>query len=202
MSATKPTLIEEVRRRQIVDTAIETIAAQGYSNTTLGAIAAAAGVSTGVISYHFKNKDDLIEQSIRKLYEAPNEHVMSRVEAELTCRGRLRAYIEANVEFMRGHRTHSVALIYSFGSISSEETRHRVMTRQHAKIRKYLSRLLKAGQDAGEFGPFDADTLSQIIFAALEGLMLQWVLDEEAIDLELGAQEVIALAESRILRKV
>ena len=199
MNANRPTLIKEVRRKQIIDTTIETIAANGFSNTTLGGIAKQAGVSTGVITYHFKNKDDLIEQSIRKLFEAPNAHVVSRVEGESTHRGRLRAYIEANIEFMRDHRSHSVALIYSFGSISSEEKRHRVMTRQHAKIRRYLSKILRAGQDAGEFGTFDSDTLSLILFAALEGLMLQWVLDEEAVDLARGTEELIAMAESRML---
>ena len=199
MNANRPSLIKEVRRKQIIDTTIETIAAYGFSNTTLGGIAKQAGVSTGVITYHFKNKDDLIEQSIRKLFEAPNAHVVSRVEGESTHRGRLRAYIEANIEFMRDHRSHSVALIYSFGSISSEEKRHRVMTRQHAKIRRYLSKILRAGQDAGEFGTFDSDTLSLILFAALEGLMLQWVLDEEAVDLARGTEELIAMAESRML---
>ena len=208
----KPTLIEEVRRRQIVDAAIETIALRGFSKTTLNDIAKQAGVSTGVITYHFKNKDDLIEQSIKKLLEAPNSYVVARVDAQSTHPERLRAYILANIEFMRDHRSQSVALIYSFGSIGhptggsgqtagsgSEQERHRVMARQHARIRKYLTKILKAGQEAGEFGAFHADTIAQILFAALEGIILQWVFDEEAIDLGLFADELIQIAERHVL---
>ena len=194
-----PTLIEEVRRKQIVDTAIETIAERGFSHTTLNDIAKKAGVSTGVITYHFKNKDDLIEQSIKKLLDAPNAYVISRVDKQSTHRDRLRAYITANIEFMREHRSHSVALIYSFGSIGSEHERHRIMARQHAKIRKYLAKILRAGQEAKEFGAFHAETVAQILFATLEGLMLQSVLDEDAIDLTLCAEELIHIAERHVL---
>lgn len=194
-----PTLIEEVRRRQIVDSAIETIAQRGFSHTTLNEIAKKAGVSTGVITYHFKNKDDLIEQSIKKLLDAPNAHVIARVDEQSTHRDRLRAYIIANIEFMREHRSHSVALIYSFSSIGSEPERLRLMARQHAKIRRYLTKILKAGQEAEEFGAFHAETVAQILFAALEGVMLQWVLDEEAIDLALCADELIQIAERHVL---
>ncbi len=194
-----PTLIEEVRRRQIVDTAIETIAQRGFAHTTLNDIAKQAGVSTGVITYHFKNKDDLIEQSIKKLLEAPNDFVVTRVDKQSSHRDRLRAYITANIEFMREHRSHSVALIYSFGSIGSEQERHRIMARQHAKIRKYLTKILKAGQDTGQFRDFHAETVAQILFAALEGVMLQWVLDEQAIDLTVCADELIQIAERHVL---
>lgn len=194
-----PTLIEEVRRRQIVDSAIETIAQRGFSHTTLNEIAKKAGVSTGVITYHFKNKDDLIEQSIKKLLDAPNAYVISCVDEQSTHRDRLRAYITANIEFMREHRSHSVALLYSIGSIGSAQERHRIMARQHAKIRKYLAKILKAGQEVEEFGAFHAETVAQILFAALEGVMLQWVLDEEAIDLALCADELIQIAERHVL---
>jgi len=194
-----PTLIEEVRRKQIVDITIETIAQRGFAQTTLSDIAERAGVSTGVITYHFKNKNDLIEQSIKKLLDAPNVYVVSRLKGLTTHLDRLRTYIVANIDFMREHRSHSAALIYTFGSIGSQQERHRIVTRQHTKIRKYLTKLLKLGQEAGEFGAFHAETLAQVLSAALEGIMLQWVLDEEGIDLSLCADELIQIAERHIL---
>ena len=50
--------IEEARRRQIIDTAIRTIATRGYSRTSLAEIAREAGISKGVISYHFEGKGE------------------------------------------------------------------------------------------------------------------------------------------------
>jgi len=191
----KKSLIEDLRRKQIVDTAIRTIATRGFANTTLNNIAEEAGVSTGVITYHFRNKDDLIEQSIKKLFEAPNEYVISRVNEKQSPREKLRAYIAATIRFNMENRDHSVALLYSFSSITSQEHRQEVIVKHHAKIRRFLERILRDGQAAGEFGRIDAAVLAQIIFGAIEGLLTQWVLEPETIDLARATKQLIDMIE-------
>ena len=61
----KPTLIEEVRRKQIIDTAIEAIAQDGFAQTTIAEIAKRAGVSKGLLYLYFKTKEDLFKAVIR-----------------------------------------------------------------------------------------------------------------------------------------
>ena len=62
----KGSFIEQARRSQIVDTAIRTIAQRGYSQASLAEIAREAGISKGVISYHFEGKDDYIMMRCNK----------------------------------------------------------------------------------------------------------------------------------------
>src|SRR4029077_895780 len=50
----------ETSRQQVLDAAIRTLAKRGFANTSVSDIADAAGMSKGVVHYHFKNKDDLI----------------------------------------------------------------------------------------------------------------------------------------------
>lgn len=195
----KPSLIEEVRRRQIVDTAIRTIATRGFANTTLNDIAEEAGVSTGVITYHFRNKDDLIEQSIRKLFEAPNEYVIGRVDQEKRYRDKLRTYIGSTIRFNVEHRDHCVALLYSFSSISSQEYRQEVIAKHHVKIRRFLETILREGQAAGEFRRLDAPALAQIVSGAIEGLLTQWVLDPESTDLSRASKLLIEMVERQVV---
>lgn len=47
-------------RAAILEAAMDLMARQGFSRTTLDEIAAAAGVSKGAIYWHFKGKDDLL----------------------------------------------------------------------------------------------------------------------------------------------
>lgn len=195
----KPTLIEEVRRKQIVETAIETIAARGFSQTTLGEIARTAGVSTGVITYHFKNKDELIEQCIKRLFEVPNNFVVERVESQRRYADRLRTFIEANIEFMLRNRSHSAALVHSFGALNSEKERKRIMALQHTKIRNFLVRILEGGQSRKEFREFPTQTIAQLVLGTLEGIMIQWILDEKEIDLPLCAEELVEMVNRRVL---
>jgi AcrR family transcriptional regulator len=61
------TFIETARRAQIVDTAIDLLAEHGYPDTSCAKIAKRAGLSsTGMISYYFAGKDDLIREVIAK----------------------------------------------------------------------------------------------------------------------------------------
>ena len=60
------TLTEQARRAQIVSAAIGTIADLGYRNATFAQIARRAGLSsTGLISYHFAGKEELISEVVR-----------------------------------------------------------------------------------------------------------------------------------------
>ena len=61
----RPTFTEQARRAQIVSAAITTIAEVGYRNASFAQIAKRAGLSsTGLISYHFASKDELIGEVV------------------------------------------------------------------------------------------------------------------------------------------
>lgn len=52
---------------RIIDAVVKTVAAHGISGTTLANVAAAAGVSQGVLVFHFKSKDGLLTETLRRL---------------------------------------------------------------------------------------------------------------------------------------
>ncbi|MFC7649884.1 TetR/AcrR family transcriptional regulator [Streptosporangium lutulentum] len=97
------TFIEEARRSQIVACAIEVIATLGYANASLSRIAKLAKVSTGVISYHFGGKDELIQAVVAEVAGIATELMTPRIVSQATAADALRVYIEANLEFMRLH---------------------------------------------------------------------------------------------------
>lgn len=51
----------EESRRQVLDAAIRTIAERGIAGTSVQDIADAAGLSKGVVHYHFESKQELLE---------------------------------------------------------------------------------------------------------------------------------------------
>ena len=50
----------EASRQQVIAAAIQTLAKRGLAQTSVSDIADAAGMSKGVVHYHFKSKDDLL----------------------------------------------------------------------------------------------------------------------------------------------
>ncbi len=59
----------DVRRQQLIEAAIEVLARKGYSALTVIDVAKAAGLSAGIINFHFESKDKLLAASLRFLAE-------------------------------------------------------------------------------------------------------------------------------------
>ena len=59
----------EFRKQQLIEATLDCIDKLGLSQTTLGRIAKQAGVSQGVVVFHFQTKDALLEQALRYLSE-------------------------------------------------------------------------------------------------------------------------------------
>ena len=192
--------IETVRRKQIVDTAITTIAARGYSKTSLAEIARGAGISKGVISYHFRGKSELVEEILSHLLREPAEFIKARVDAADRATDNIRAYLEANFEFAKTHRRQLLALVDLWGSRDSSEGRNRFDAEAYEPSRRYLSRILTAGIESGELRPVPAQTMASTIQAAIDGVLLQWAFDDKAVDLDAACRELQEMIASHVAR--
>ena len=194
----KPSFIEEARRRQIVETAIQTIATQGFSQTSLAEIARKAGISKGVISYHFAGKEELIEEILRSLLRQPAEFIKERVGRVESALDQIRAYVEANFEFMETHRDYYVALVDLWGRRGAAGDHYHFNAEAYEPSRHYLSHILEAGRERGELRHVPVHTTASLIQATIDGVMLQWVFDEDAVDLAVSRAEVLEMITAHV----
>ena len=64
-TTTGRTASREVRRRQLIEATIESIAKHGISGTTMTTVTGIAGLSLGIVNFHFQNKENLFEETLR-----------------------------------------------------------------------------------------------------------------------------------------
>lgn len=57
----------ETRRVQLIESTIETLAARGYARTTLSEVAQTAGLSHGLVNFHFESKEKLLTETLMYL---------------------------------------------------------------------------------------------------------------------------------------
>lgn len=88
---------EDIRRKQIIQATIDTIAELGYIGTTLVQIAARSNVSPALISHYFGDKDGLLEVVFRTLLTRVGRALLVRLAKSRTPRERIQAVIEANL---------------------------------------------------------------------------------------------------------
>jgi AcrR family transcriptional regulator len=182
------TFTEAARRAQIVAAAIETIAEIGYARASFAQIAKRAELSsTGLISYHFAGKDDLIEQVVADVYSRITQFMAQRMHDQSSAARALSTYIQANAEFVGAHRAQMKALldIFLHGGVRQDET-------TPSPVESPIEAILHTGQERGEFREFDVRIMAAVIQRAVDGLPF---LLATYPDLDLGAyaHEVVTL---------
>jgi TetR/AcrR family transcriptional repressor of bet genes len=60
---------KELRRQQLIEATIGAIARKGYAALTLADVAKAAGLSGGIVNFHFESKEKLLVETLRHLAE-------------------------------------------------------------------------------------------------------------------------------------
>ncbi|MGO4613230.1 TetR/AcrR family transcriptional regulator [Nocardia sp. 2YAB30] len=166
----KLSFIEEARRRQIIASAVEVISEVGYGNASLARIAEHAGISKGVISYHFEGKDDLMTQLVIQLYVSAAQYIAPRVAAAVGPRDRLLAYIESNLAFIDTNTKYVAALIDVVTNLRDAEGHPRFASADGERdIIVPLVDIMSEGQRIGEFGEFDPLLMAKSIRDAIDG---------------------------------
>lgn len=90
--------MQPIRRQQLIDATIRTIARVGYSETTVSRIAKEAGLSAGIISHYFGGKQALLEASMARVLFELHDAFLKHLEEATSPRERLSAIIDTNFE--------------------------------------------------------------------------------------------------------
>jgi TetR/AcrR family fatty acid metabolism transcriptional regulator len=185
--------IERARRAQIVECAIDAIAELGYANASLAEIARRAGVSKGVIPYHFAGRRELVEEVVKAVLGKATAVMRPRIIAERSAAGRLRAYLTTNLEFLGSHHNHIQALLnIAAGARSDEGKAMFEFARVSEGAVRELEKLLRHGQQRGEFREFSTRAMAVTIRNAIDGIASQLTVDPK-LDLKSYANELTTM---------
>jgi TetR/AcrR family transcriptional regulator, fatty acid metabolism regulator protein len=184
------TFTEVARRQQIVGAAIDTIAEVGYAQASLARIAERAGISKGVISYHFTGKDELIKQVVNDVIEAGRAYILPRLLAESTGPATLRAYIESNLAFMREHRNSMAAVVEILRNGAFTPDGRGAHGEDLDVTTRFLQEQLGRLQAGGELrSDFDPGAMAVAIRAAIDVVPHRLVIDPN-FDIDTYAKEI------------
>jgi TetR/AcrR family fatty acid metabolism transcriptional regulator len=187
---------QTARRALIIDCAVDAIAEVGFVKASVDQIAKRVGVSKGVITYHFPNKEEIVDAIVEKVVSVGRAYMEPRIIAETSVAGRLRAYIESHLEFMDAHRKLLIALVEIAMNARRADGSLVIGPAARAERVASLEELLRAGQRSGEFRHFNRRVMALTIIQAIDG-MPPLLTREPGLDVKLHAKElatVFALA--------
>ena len=164
----------QARRQAIVDEAIVVFSRTGFHSGSLREIAKRVGLTPTGLMHHFADKEELFAEVLRQRDEKvraaagdPAEHTIIRQAEKVV------AYNQTS----RGLT--SLYAIVSAEATDSEHPSHAEFAERYRSAGESAALLLRAGQEAGEVrGDIDPALAARLISAVMDGIQLQWLLDE------------------------
>ncbi|MEM8690073.1 MAG: transcriptional regulator BetI [Pseudomonadota bacterium] len=186
------------RKRMLIEAAIACLAEGGIAGFTVERICNQAGISKGLISHYFNGKDDLLGQA----YEAMTDDLDARGAARLdqgnmTPRKALRAFVQANFDPEVFDRTQLKAWLAVWGETASNPKLAAIHKARYVTYHKRLAAMIEeiAEEDGRDV---DAELLATMLVSLIDGLWLEWCLDEKILPRQRALSAVYHLLEPHL----
>ncbi|MBB5786964.1 TetR/AcrR family transcriptional regulator [Jiangella mangrovi] len=195
--------IEAARRDQIVAAAIETLAELGYAKTSFARIAEHAGISAGLISYHFDNKSELFQQVVADINGLMDGWLTEHIGDAGSYREALQRLIEGFVVFCDTHRAQVLALGQLLAGVGGHENGELVRSQREQSVGQ-IEQMLREGQEHGEFRDFSPRFMAVTLLGSIEAIPAELFAspdtDVAAYAKELSMTYDLAVRRSRLSR--
>ncbi|MEV8546442.1 TetR family transcriptional regulator [Streptomyces sp. NPDC051572] len=156
-------------RTRVLDSAAKVFSRKGYTETRLSDIAAEAAMHSGSLYYHFRTREELVDEVLRVGQERVDRFVRQRVASlppEAANLARLRELITAHLEMVLEIGNYTSAMIRIIGQVPEDVHRRRLHDQR--QYGGYWRRLFKQAQAGGELRTdVDLSAMMMLILGAL-----------------------------------
>ena len=172
------------RREQIVQTATDVFATEGFERTALKRVAELVGVKEATLFHYFSGKQELLTAVLAE---------RDRRGKELGGAGE--SALEALVPVAERNREEpGLTTLYAVASATANDpghASHGYFQDRYARLVAELARDVGRRQEAGAIRTdAGAESLARLIIAAFDGLQLQWLYDKN-VDMAAGLRELV-----------
>lgn len=161
------TFAATTRRAQLVDVTIDLLAEAGVEGSSYLRIAERAGVSPGVLHYHFGSRADLFSAVVDAVYALGADVVGEAVRDATSPGAALERFVRGSVHFYADHRRALAALTALYASRSADAVARADRAEHRAEMAR-IAELLRSGQEAGSMRDFDVELMAASVRGQLD----------------------------------
>jgi TetR/AcrR family transcriptional regulator, fatty acid metabolism regulator protein len=170
---------ESERRLALLKAAFREVGEKGFSNVTLEDIAERAGVSKGVTLYYFDSKEDLFRNLFAWLIDSIQARMRQAVDQAEDPRDKIRSLVGLIFPSPSRNRAFFRAYVDFCGLAARREAFRQVGERFYAGCREIDRGIVEDGMRRGVFALGDPAEAASILRAIFDGLMLQWLMEQD-----------------------
>ncbi len=194
---------KEVRRLQLIEATIDSLAKRGYSDTTMADVADGAKLSRGIVNFHFESKEKLLVATLQHMYDEYAAHWRAALEkAGEDPASRLQALVAADFDRAICNKRKLAAWCAFWGEAKSRPTYQALSgARDKAYQGTIVELCSRLKEDAGY--AYEPEAVALALSAMLEGLWLRLMMGAHDVSRETalaGANAFLASAFPRHYR--
>jgi AcrR family transcriptional regulator len=155
------------RPREILDAALTVFVAKGFATTKLDDVAAAAGISKGLLYRYFDNKAELFKEVIRQTLVTTIRDVGDRARTSHSALAALDIFLEQLIAVANDPRRSAIPKLVISESGNFPELAVFYLAEVIGPGLAQLTALVRRGIESGEFRPVDPDLTARCIIAPL-----------------------------------
>ncbi|PSL45872.1 TetR family transcriptional regulator [Salsuginibacillus halophilus] len=159
--------MEEIRREQSIAAARHCILTYGMPHFSIKDVAAAAGVSTGIIYHYFAGKNDLMAQVLKASFSETERAVEEAVTAADTPDAKVKAYIDTVAAVPKENPDFYRLLLNFLSEAPYREEIQSIVDKFFSNLTTFLTELLEDAQS-----PATPDELARLMISQAMGLGL------------------------------
>jgi TetR/AcrR family transcriptional regulator, fatty acid metabolism regulator protein len=172
---TDRSILQESRRRQILDAAVRVFARSGFHGSRVGDIAVEAGVAHGLLYHYFSSKDEVLETVFRENFG----ELLARFRAVAASDEPAGMKLEGIAKILLRTWRNDPALVTV---MVREVARSPQLQAQVEEVREafaIVQAVIEQGQADGSFrADVDAQLASWIVYGGLEEVLTGWALGQ------------------------
>ncbi|WP_421915995.1 transcriptional regulator BetI [Mesorhizobium sp.] len=179
---------KEVRQLQLIEATIDSLAKRGYAETTMADVADGAGLSRGIVNFHFESKEKLLVATLQHMYDEYSAHWRNALQKAGDDPARqLHALVAADFDRSICNKRKLAAWCAFWGEAKSRPTYQALSSARDAVYQNIYIDLCATLKRSGGYA-FEPQVMALALSAMLEGLWLRLMMGTEDTTRETALQ--------------
>lgn len=179
-----------LRQADILERASEAFSRSGFQGASLREIASAVGLTLPGVMHHFPTKDSLLT-AVLQAKDAAFAHRYVDIDEDRSVVERIRQVVQDNAG--------NAGLVRLFAKLTAEaltddHPAHQYFASRYEQVRSIFAMGVEQAQARGEMrSDLDPEITGQMLTALMDGIQLQWLMDESEVDMVRVVDALLAL---------
>ena len=187
---------KDAKKIEIIHAAVKVFSEKGMVKAKMADIALEAGIGKGTIYEYFRSKEEVFASGFQMFFQGMENQIESALSSTTDPVEQLKLLINLSFKSFLQHGSDLAMIMMDFWAEvirnKDEKILNSIDLRQiYHEFRIMIQSIINNGIEQGVFRQVDTHNVAALLIGALDGIMLQWIMDQKVIDLDKITDSVI-----------